>query len=125
MYEFKFVVAGKGQITIDDYQEYFESDHTYWSMDQYEEQWASARGNLKEGKPSMFITSITNPETANFIRAWAGYPNGKKAVFQEHIVFISELRLPFNLTNPHLLLEEYNSKTEEGESISEWVTNIE
>lgn len=72
----------------------------------------------------MFITSITNAENTNFIRAWAGYPKGDKIIFQEHIVFLAELKNPFNPKAPHVSLEKYSNQTEEGEAISEWESKV-
>jgi hypothetical protein len=125
MFNFEFTEPGKGKITIDDFQECFESEHTYWSKQQYESQWVEARNNLLDGKASMFITSITDPENANFIRAWVGYPKRNKIIFQEHIVFVDKLKNPFNPQDPHASINKYTNKTEEGEAISEWETNAE
>ena len=123
MYEFKFIEQGKGVIKIDDFEEAFESDLSYWSQTQYEAHWQQAKTAINSGRSACFITSITNPKNSNFIRTWACHPINGKLVFQECILFLDELEPPFNINSPHLNLQPYESVSEDGEQISEWVTN--
>ena len=123
MYEFKFIEQGKGVIKIDGFEEAFESALSYWSQAQYEANWLQASVTISRGKSACFITSITNPEHSNFVRTWACYPINGKLVFQECILFLDELEPPFNINSPHLNVQPYESLSEDGEQISEWVTN--
>jgi hypothetical protein len=123
MYQIKFIEQGKGVIKIDGFEEAFESELSYWSQAQYEAHWHQAKETISTGNSACFITSITNPEHSNFIRTWACYPINGKLVFQECVLFLDELEPPFNANKPHLNVLPYESLTEDGEQISEWVTN--
>ncbi|VAW76124.1 hypothetical protein MNBD_GAMMA12-3299 [hydrothermal vent metagenome] len=123
MYIFKFIEKGSGEIQIDAFTELFESDHSYWSMEQYEKQWESAIVIIEKGDAAFFIISVTDPKQSNFIRAWACYPIGKELVFQEHIIFLNELHEPFDIENPHKSMQSYENISEDGCEISEWRTN--
>jgi hypothetical protein len=124
MYQFKFIDDKKSQIQIDDFRESFISDYAFWSKDQYEEQWEDGADVVRSGKPAIFITSITDPETSNFIRTWVCYPIDGQLVFQEVIVFLDEIGGPFDLSNPHKHVPKRETVTEDGDSISEWITNV-
>jgi hypothetical protein len=123
MYKLEFTEHGKGLIKIDDFRESFEVDLSYWSQGQYESHWQQAIETINNGKDACFITSISNPENANFIRTWACYQNAGKLVFQEVLLFMDEMSVPFNLSEPHLNVQPYESVTEDGEQISEWATS--
>jgi hypothetical protein len=76
-----------------------------------------------QGRPACFITSITDPETSNFIRTWACYPVGDQLAFQEMIIFMDDIDGPFDLSNPHKHVPKHETVTEDGDSISEWLTS--
>ena len=40
---------------------------------------------------------------------------------QEHIVFLNKLEEPFDINNPHKHIKPYESISEDGEEISEWL----
>jgi hypothetical protein len=124
MYQFRFINSNQGEIQIDSFVESFDSDQSFWSQQQYKEQWKSASTRLKQGLPSLFITSITEPENSNFIRTWVCYPIDGELVFQERILFLDELEIPFNIENPHQNIDPYNSISDDGDPISEWRTKI-
>jgi hypothetical protein len=122
MYHFKFLSTGIGEIQIDHFRERFTSDHSFWSMAQYEEHWRQARQVAAAGYPARFITSITNPKQTNFIRTWVCYPMGGEVVFHEQILFLDQLSQLFDPMNPHAEIRSYERETEDGEEISEWRT---
>lgn len=125
MYNIEFINSHLGRITIDDFAETFQSDFSYWSQARYESQWLKAEELLKNGFPALFITSITNPEHADFIRTWVCYPQGNERVFQEWILFLSDLSGSFDINNPHKHIPAYENVSEDGEQISEWRTSAE
>ena len=124
MYNFKFIKHGVGVIQIDEFKEKFESDHSYWQQEQYQNQWESDKEILNYGKAACFITSITEPKTTNFIRSWVCYPINNEFVFQEHVIFLEDLSEPFDEYNPHKHILTYESVSEDGDEISEWRTKI-
>ena len=123
MYEITFQEYGLGQIQIDDFVESFESDHSYWSPQDYETQWKEARSRVDRGLPAIFFTSISAPDTANFYRTWICYPDRDELAFHEWVMFLDQLDAPFNAQNPHVHIPEYQSHTEDGQPISEWRTS--
>ncbi|WP_016954336.1 hypothetical protein [Catenovulum agarivorans] len=125
MYRFQLANSGKGQIQIDDFVESFESDFSFWSKSDYEAHWEQASAALLLGKSALFITSMSEPQNTNFIRAWACYVIGAELVFQENILFLDELPFKFNVAAPHTNVLPYESVTDEGYKISEWRTGVE
>ena len=122
MYEFKFIDNGVGEIQIDNFRESFQSDLSFWTANRYIAQWEDAKRHLANDLPTMFITSITDPSTASFIRSWVCYPIGDELIFQEHIIFLDDLGEPFDLKSPHKHVGPYENFSEDGERISEWRT---
>ena len=123
MYRLNLTNSGKGEIQIGDYKESFVADLTFWEKANYEAQWANATETLKSGVPVLFITSITDPDSSNFILTWACYPKGGELVFQQQILFLDNLDETFELSNPYKSVLPYESETEDGHRISEWRTN--
>lgn len=124
MFEITYTKPGFGKITIDDFSESFESDHSYWSEAQYEEHWDKARQRVSNGHPAFFFTSVSNPISANFFRAWVCYPIGNELVFHEQILFLDQLDSEIDPDEPHIHVMPYTNISEEGDSISEWRTNV-
>lgn len=125
MWQLSISDDGLGTIEIDEFRESFEADFSFWSRSDYERHWGHAAEELLGGSPVIFITSITDPATANFIRSWVCYPTKGELIFQEHILFLEDLEKPFNLKTPHSHVPPYESVTEDGEAISEWRTGRE
>lgn len=125
MWRLSITDNGIGEIQIDDFKESFLPDLSYWSRADYERHWYRAAKAIDEGLPVIFITSITDPASSHFFRAWACYPMEGELVFQEQILFLKELDRPFNLEKPHSNVLSYDSITEDGEQISEWRTRFE
>lgn len=120
MWQLSITEDGLGSIQIDDFKESFQADLSFWSKSDYEHHWDRATQALNKGSPVVFITSITDPMTSNFIRSWACYPTSGDLIFQEQILFLDDLEKPFNLEKPHSNCLPYESVTEDGEGISEW-----
>ena len=125
MWQLSISDNGHGEIQIDDFKESFRADLSFWSKTDYEHHWARAAEVLHEGSPVVFIISMTDPATSNFIRSWACYPIKRELVFQERILFLEDLSEPFNLDEPHSHALPYESLTDEGEAFSEWRTSRE
>lgn len=126
MSNFSFLLNadGNGKVVIGPYQESFIAELSFWGIDDYVEHWRTAEDVLKGGNPVSFIISITDPENSNFIRSWVCYPIEHELVFQEHIIFLDDLDVPFNVSQPHENVQTYEATTEEGDKISEWRIKI-
>jgi hypothetical protein len=122
MYKFNLTENGMGSIQIDDFKESFESDFSYWPKEMYETHWLKASEEVEAGNSVSFITSITEPDSSNFIRSWSCYSIDGELIFQERILFLNDLETPFNLKEPHNNIDSYESIDEDGDKISEWRT---
>ena len=120
MYKLSINKNGQGEIQIGDFKESFFPEFSFWVKSDYESHWNEASSHLLDGKSVSFITSISEPDTSNFIRSWACYPVGEYLVFQEQILFLNDLERPFNLQEPHKNSLPYESVDEDGNKISEW-----
>lgn len=111
-----------GVIQIGDFEERFESSIEFWTPAQYESHWAEALGRLSLKTPkSCLITSITDPATGNFLFWWPMYLIGQHVHFQNHVLFISEIREAFDPAKPYVHVPERALYNEDGEPISEWI----
>ncbi len=123
MYRFKFTDDGKGQIQIDGFIESFESNFSFWSKNDYEVHWLKASEQLSLGNNVSFITSITNPNNTNFIMTWTCYVLNNQLVFREQILFLDDLPFKLDMIEPHNNVSPYESFSEDGDEISEWITS--
>lgn len=126
--EFKFEgdTVVPGLLKINNFSEKFHASLSYWDRDRYLLQWKEALDRIKYGeKNSAVITTMYDPSTANFIFWWVLYLLGNKVYIQNHVLFLEELKCPFNEADLYSFIPERETKTEEGESISEWVVEIE
>ena len=124
MYKISIEENNNGKIVIDNFEEYFEIDYSYWSKGDYEEHWADSHSRLREGKTTVFLTSVSAPESANFLRGWVAYPVKEEVAFREQVFFQDQLKERFSLSLPHDMADMYSDTTEDGFKISEWRTTI-
>lgn len=111
-----------GEISLGDFSERFESSLEHWSRLDYENHWQeSVRRVLQQGKSSCLITSITNPESANFIFWWPIYVLEDKSIrIQNQVLFLEECESPFDEKQPFRSLRTRETMSEDELPISEW-----
>lgn len=110
-----------GTIQIGDFSERFEADLSYWTVNQYKASWCKAAALLVAGNDkAAFITSITDPVTANFIFWWIAYRSRARIYLQQQVLFMQELHQPFDPHTPSLYIAPRSKVDEEGNKISEW-----
>ena len=109
---------GVGLIKI----ESFDSPYSYWSQAAYLNHWYNSLIRLIEGKkPTALITSMHEPDRANFIFWWVLYPDGDIVHIQNHVLFIEKLASPFSEKKFYYHISEREFINNEGQKISEWV----
>ena len=114
-----------GEITIGCFTERFEASTSYWSIHDYQKQWEKALDRTISGeKKSCLITSMYDPEHANFIFWWLLYREGQKVIVQNQILFLNDKKLIFNPTKPCKNINDRESISEDGLPISEWELSI-
>lgn len=77
-----------------------------------------------ENSTSCLISSITDPETANFIFCWPIYREGEDVYVQNPIIFLDDPEEHFDPQEPWRYVEARSLVDEDGNQISEWTTNI-
>jgi CdiI N-terminal domain len=116
--------ASRGEIRIGSFSERFAADLTFWGQARYERQWLEAAGRIVSHESAVFVTSVPDPASANFVRWWAMYREGEAVVLQEQICFLEELAGPFDPDRPERFLRERESVSEDGDEVSEWRTTV-
>ncbi|OOF01017.1 hypothetical protein BZG79_15505 [Salinivibrio sp. MA427] len=122
-YEGEWVASGSlkvGSLTED-----FHASLSYWDREKYLSQWKEALNRLLRGESrSAIVTTMYDPQTANFILWWVMYLIGGNVYVQNHVLFLDELTRPFDEQNLYSFIPDREEYTEEGELISEWVIKI-
>ena len=114
-----------GSLTIGDFNECFQAPLSYWDRGNYLSQWRESLSQLLNGESnSAFVTAMYDPNTANFIFWWVMYLIGENVHIQNHVLFLDELKQPFDEHDIYKFIPARETHTEEGEPISEWVVNL-
>ena len=115
-----------GSIEIGDFKEDFKINTSFWTPDEYVENWRkSITWLLKGNHKSCLITSITDPQDSTYLFWWPMYRVDQKVIIQNGILFFDQLQQPLDIENPHSSVLERETISEEGLPISEWETDIE
>jgi hypothetical protein len=114
-----------GTVRLGGLLERFEADLSYWTPDQYRASWRAAASILLEGgEKAAFVTSITDPATANFIFWWTAYRDGEKVHVQQQVLFMDRLQAPFDPSDLVRHVGPREVVDEDGNQISEWTVSI-
>jgi hypothetical protein len=114
-----------GRIKIGVFEEAFCCPITYWDGQRYVRQWRAALRRLIDGESkSALVTSVRDPKVANFLFWWVAFLDGNEIVIQNHVLFLEELTVPFDVNNLYAYVPEM-APVEPGEPPpSEWRTNV-
>lgn len=106
-----------GRLAFGEFAEFFESSLLTWSRSDYRRSWREAVAALIEGQDrAALVTLMHDPSTANFIRWWPMYRVAGTVLFQEQLLFLSDLATPFDLDDP---FRSVHDRRTDGE-VSEW-----
>ena len=110
-----------GEIVIGDFKEKFEASLSYWDEENYRKQWEEGLERILCGnKKSCLITTMYDPNIANFIFWWPLYRMDELIIIQNHLLFVKKLKPPFDPKFPYEHIRDRVSINEEGRKISEW-----
>jgi hypothetical protein len=113
------------EITIGNFNERFETSLEFWSIGDYQNQWKDAlEGVLAGQKKTCLLTSINDPKFANFYFCWPLYREKDHIYVQNSLLFLDEIKEPFDLSNPHQYVHDRETVSEEGYRISEWEVSL-
>ncbi len=114
-----------GLIVIGDFEERFEASLSYWAVEDYQKQWKQALERIIAGEPkSSLITSMHDPQNANFVTWWLLYRDGQQVHVQNQLLFMDQISGPYDLANPYVYIPDRETVDEDGNRISEWRTTI-
>lgn len=114
-----------GIIQIGGFQEKFKISTSFWSLENYVEHWKkSILRTINGSQKSCLITSLYDPQNANFLFWWLLYRNKNKVFIQNAILFFDQLKEPFDLKNPYTSIPPREIITDDGLTISEWSIDI-
>lgn len=98
---------------------------SYWSRGQYLESWnCSINAGLKIGQHTAIITSMRDPQNANFIPVWIFYHGGLECFVQNKILFLQDYGGEFNSSSVNSYIGQRETHNEDGVRISEWVVPL-
>jgi hypothetical protein len=112
--------SARGQITLSDHIERFESELTFWSRAAYERSWDLALRHLAAGADrTVFVTSYNGPDAGHHF-AWVLWRIGDYAIFQEQLYLVGDMDPELDPVSPWHSAPERKPFSEEGLRISEW-----
>lgn len=116
--------VGTGQIRIGAFVESFIVDLSFWTVEQYEQQWRQGLERILVGADSTcLVVSLPPPEHANFIVWWVIYRVGADLRVQNGILFTEEFDGVFDPSNPYRYIDARATVSEDGDRISEWAVD--
>jgi hypothetical protein len=114
-----------GYLKIGTFEECFEASLTYWKRSDYENHWSEGLKRLLLGNDkSALVTSMNDPQNANFIFWWVMYVLGGRVYIQNHVLFLERLDMAFDEKNIYKHIPIRETHTEEGVPLSEWVVDL-
>ncbi len=114
-----------GKILIGEFYENFHASLSYWDSDKYEFQWKQALTRIIEGaSTTALITSMYDPQLANFIFWWVLYRDGEDIYIQNHVLFMDDIDGSFEEGCVYDYIPQREIVNEDGDRISEWVTEL-
>jgi hypothetical protein len=118
--------AASGRIVIGDFTETFESPLGFWDESDYRWSWRQAFEVLNANlhSTSCLMTSMTDPDSSNFLVCWPMYREGKDVYIQNAIIFLDEIEGAFDPTTPWGYVGPRQGIDEDGNKISEWTTSF-
>jgi hypothetical protein len=115
-----------GEILLGNFKETFESSLSFWSINAYKRQWNDAITRIVNGENKVcLVTSMNDPEHANFIIWWPIYNEGNQIYFHNSLFFFKDLKEQFDENNIYKYVPDHSLDTESKYKISEWKLEIE
>jgi len=111
-----------GQITIGSFSEKFVVPLSWWSIEDYESQWAEGIKRIEQGYSSCLVTAMTNPGNP-MINWWLLYKEDNKIVIRNQMLFGNEWKKKFTQKTFDLdTCYDYIPTKAKGK-VSEWIIN--
>lgn len=118
------VLSRYAYITLGAFTEEFVVPLDYWSEDKYRRSWANAITQAILGPSSCLITSLSDPDNANFIVWWLLYKEHDLVFVQNQLLFLNTIDGGFDPWNPYSHIPPRDVQSEEGVMVSEWIITV-
>ena len=119
------VQALRGSIRLGDEEESFFAPISYWGRQDYLNSWYSALNlGLESKQHAVLLTSMLDPENANFLMVWVLYFVGEFAHIQNSVVFLDDVVSGFDVDDVNSYAGAREVVNEEGDKISEWIVPL-
>lgn len=114
------------RITIGSFSEKIDFDTSYWSIEQYHNQWKQAVSDIVTGKKerTCLFTTMHPLDADKCVASWVMYREGDVVYFQNHEFILRYLRGTFDFQNPEKMISERETTFDDGRKISEWSIHI-
>ncbi|WP_434743909.1 hypothetical protein [Micromonospora sp. SH-82] len=98
----------------------------FWGIPDYLRSWCRAFVALGESSSSTscLMTSMSNPETANYLSCWPLYRDSETVYVQNSILFLDEVRGAFDPSQPWSSISPRETVDDDGNVLSEWRTSM-
>ena len=115
-----------GRIVIGDFTETFNVPLGFWDESDYRRSWRQAFEvlNTNPHSTSCLMTSMTDPDSSNFLACWPMYREGEDVYIQNAIIFLDEIEGAFDPAAPWGWVGPRHGVDEDGNKISEWTTDM-
>lgn len=112
---------GRGEIVINEFSERFESPLDFWTAADYERQWAQGVTRILQGElKSVLVTSMVQPESANYIMWWPMYRDGDLVIIHNHLLMMEQLNRPFAIEDLYSFVPDRSNSVDDEFEVSEW-----
>lgn len=114
-----------GRIVLDDFTELFEAPLGFWSAGQYKRHWREAIARLADGETrSALVTSMYDPDTANFVVWWPMYRRDASVIIRNQILFLDQIQGVFDASRLFSYIPERREDLDAECPPSEWVIDL-
>jgi hypothetical protein len=114
-----------GKITLEDFDERFTSDLSYWQPQDYERQWTEAVRRLVGGEDSSaLITSVVDPATPGGLIWWPMYRVGPAVYVRNAMLLFDKLDRKFDPASPYSFVPERGFAADDEYPPSEWSIRV-
>ena len=108
-------MSSSGTLILGSETEAFLTSFDHWQPEDYKRQWREAVSLIvNAGSKSALITEMPAPSGANFIRWWPMWRFGESVKLNEQLLFMVDLKTPFDIENPYTHVGEYRELNEAG-----------
>jgi len=113
----------RGKITIDDFEEYFFSNDSFFKKEDYYRHWLKSVDLLFKYSKAFFLTDVHDPNNADYCTTWVCHLLNNVVYFQENIL-LDEGYCLRDVIYSSVEIDDIEFTTDTGNKISTWQTAV-